>query len=243
MKEKKKSKWLLRTSVMLLVFLLSLCSALSYGIWSSAKTCINKAMDGKISLAWLKESEFLPNSKSATQAYPYSMLQEAYTAADSSLNVDSVDIRFQCMAHAGVNTVVSDEYGVSVLASVDKPYKDAVIVGTCEAIEFKSTSKVTDSDGVSVPYFGYVITLKIDKNLSPVLDSDYPYSYMRITSSQVMEDFSDFFIVGSKYIVIGTVSYLNTPFEEDQAPLLIWQVRIYCYLQPTSSLTNICMKR
>ncbi|MGI6504967.1 MAG: FtsX-like permease family protein [Clostridia bacterium] len=219
MKEKKKSKRLLRTSVMLLVFLLSLCSALSYGIWSSAKTCINKAMGGKISLAWLKESEFLPNSKSATQAYPYSLLQEAYTAANSSLNVDSVDIRFQCMAHAGVNTVVSDECGVSVLASVDKPYKDAVIVGTCEAIELKSTSKGTDSDGVSVPYFGYVVTLKIDKNLSPVLDSDYPYSYVRIMSSQVMEDFSDFFIVGSKYIAIGMVSYLNTPFEEDQAPL------------------------
>ncbi|MGI6504962.1 MAG: hypothetical protein ACOX2V_01055 [Clostridia bacterium] len=218
MKEKKKSKWLLKISVMLLVLLLSVCSALSCGIWYSTQNFVEKELDGQVSLAWLKESEFLPNSKESTQVYPYSQLQEIYTVADSSPHIYSVDARFQCMAHAGLNTVVSDECGVFVPTSVDRPYKDAVIVGTCEAIEFKSTSKVTDSDGVSAPYFGYVVTLKIDKNLSPVLDSDYPYSYVRIMSSQVMEDFSDFFIVGSKYIAIGTVSYLYIPFEEDQAP-------------------------
>ncbi|MFA5153101.1 MAG: hypothetical protein WC554_11110, partial [Clostridia bacterium] len=194
-----------------------LCSALSYGIWRSSENSINKAMEGQISLAWLKESEFLPNSKSDTQLYPYSLLQEAYSAADSSSYVDSADVRHQFMAYTGLNTVVSDECGVSVHSSIDKPYKDSVIVGTCEAIEFKSLSHKTADTG-KIQCFGYVVTIKIDKSLSPVLDPDYPYSYVRIMSSQVMADFSDFFIVGSKYIINGTVSYLPSPLQEDQAP-------------------------
>ena len=85
MKKEKKNranKWVLRTSAMLIVLLLSLCSALSCGIWRSSENSINKASEGQISLAWLKESEFLPNGKSDTQLYPYSLLQEAYSAAD-----------------------------------------------------------------------------------------------------------------------------------------------------------------
>ncbi|MDD4542420.1 MAG: ABC transporter permease [Clostridia bacterium] len=218
-KEKKNSvnKWVLRISTMLLILILSLCSALSYGIWRSSENSISKATEGQISLAWLKESEFLPNNKSDTQLYPYSQLQETYAAADSSTYVDSVDARFQCMAHAGLNTVVSDECGISVHSSVDKPYKDSVIVGTCTEIEFKSLSHKTVDTG-KIQCFGYVVTIKIDKDLSPVLDPDYPYSYVRIMSSQVMADFSDFFIVGSKYIINGTVSYLPSPLKEDQAP-------------------------
>jgi len=221
MKKEKKNranKWVLRTSAMLIVLLLSLCSALSCGIWRSSENCINKASEGQISLAWLKESEFLPNSKSNTQLYPYSLLQEAYSAADSSAYVDSADVRHQFMAHAGLNTVVSDECGVSVHSSIDKPYKDSVIVGTCEAIEFKSQSQKADGTGSPKPYFGYVVTIKIDKDLSPVLDSDYPYSHVKIRSSQVTADFSNFFIVGSRYIINGTVSYLPSAFKEDQAP-------------------------
>jgi hypothetical protein len=221
MKKEKKNranKWVLRTSAMLIVLLLSLCSALSCGIWRSSENSINKASEGQISLAWLKESEFLPNSKSNTQLYPYSLLQEAYSAADSSSYVDSADVRHQFMAYAGLNTVVSDECGVSVHQSVNKPYKDSVIVGTCEAIEFKSQSQKADSTGSPKPYFGYVVTIKIDKDLSPVLDSDYPYSYVKIRSSQVTADFSNFFIVGSRYIINGTVSYLPSAFKEDQAP-------------------------
>jgi len=210
-------KWFLRASTMLLILILSLCSALSYGIWRSSENSISKATEGQISLAWLKESEFLPNSKSDTQLYPYSQLQETYAAADSSTYVDSVDARFQCMAHAGLNTVVSDECGISVPSSVDKPYTDSVIVGTCTEIEFKSLSHKTVDTG-KIQCFGYVVTIKIDKNLSPVLDPDYPYSYIKIMSSQVMADFSDFFIVGSKYIINGTVSYLPSPLKEDQAP-------------------------
>jgi len=220
MKGKKKNKWLLRASAMLLVLLLSLCSALSYGIWNSSENYINKIPEGQTTFAWLKESEFLPNSKGSTQVYPYSQLQEIYTVADSSPNVDSVDIRFQCMAHAGLNTVVSDECGVSSNTSVNMPYNDSVIVGTCEAIEFKSMSQTEKSSG-NMAHFGYIATIKIDKNLSPVLDPDYPYSYVRVMSSQIMADFSHFFVVGSKYIINGTVSYLHTPFKEDQAPYFI----------------------
>ncbi|HHT96165.1 MAG TPA: hypothetical protein PLK23_05720 [Clostridia bacterium] len=217
MKERKKSKWLLTIPAMLLVLLLSLCSALSCGIWCSAKNCITETLEEYKSLAWLKESEFLPNSKYYTQLYPYCLLQKVHTLADSSSYADSVDIRFQCMAHAGLNTVVSDECGVSVHSSVDKPYKDSVIVGTCEAIEFKSISQTEKSSG-NISHFGYIATIKIDKNLSPVLDPDYPYSYVRVMSSQIMADFSHFFVVGSKYIINGAVSYLHTPFKEDQAP-------------------------
>jgi hypothetical protein len=212
------SKWFLRASAMLLILILSLCSALSYGILGSSENSISKATEGQISLAWLKESEFLPNNKSDTQLYPYSLLQEAYSAAGSSSYTDYADVRFQCMAHAGLNTVVSDEYGVSVPASDNKPYKDSVIVGTCEAIEFKSLSQKADGTGSPKPYFGYVVTIKIDKSLSPVLDPDYPYSYVKIRSSQVTADFSNFFIVGSRYIINGTVSYLPSTFKEDQAP-------------------------
>ena len=212
------SKWFLRASAMLLILILSLCSALSYGIWRSSENSISKATEGQISLAWLKESEFLPNSKSNTQLYPYSLLQGAYSAAGSSSYTDYADVRFQCMAHAGLNTVVSDEYGVSVPASDNKPYKDSVIVGTCTEIEFLSTSQRTDSMGITDPYFGYVATIRIDKSLSPVLDPDYPYSYIKIRSSQVTADFSNFFIVGSDYILNGTVSYFNSSLKEDHAP-------------------------
>ncbi|MFA5458430.1 MAG: ABC transporter permease, partial [Synergistaceae bacterium] len=52
----------------------------------------------------------------------------------------------------------------------------------------------------------------------PVLDPDYPYSYIKIRSSQVTADFSNFFIVGSDYILNGTVSYFNSSLKEDHAP-------------------------
>ncbi|MFA7674411.1 MAG: hypothetical protein WCY62_11225, partial [Clostridia bacterium] len=217
-KKNKVNKWVSRASVMLLVLLLSLCSALSLGIWRSSENSISKASEGRISSAWLKESEFLPNSKSDTQVYPYSLLQEAYSAAGSSSYTDYTDVMFQCMAHAGLNTVVSDEYGISVPASDNKPYKDSVIVGTCTAIEFRSLSQRIDSEGAHHDYFGYVVTIAIDKSLSPVLDPDYPYSYIKIRSSQVTADLDGFFIVGSKYILNGTVSYLNSSFKESQAP-------------------------
>ena len=111
-------KWFMRVSVMLLILLISLCSALSCGIWRSSENSISKASEGQITLAWLKESEFLPNGKSDTQLYPYSLLQEAYSAADSSSYVDSSDVRHQFMAHTGLNTVVSDEYGENILNSL-----------------------------------------------------------------------------------------------------------------------------
>jgi hypothetical protein len=217
-KKHKAGKWVLRIFTILLLVILSLCSALSYGIWQSSEAGIDDTGGGQKSLAWLKESEFLPNSKAETQIYSYDILKKAYTAADASSHVDSTDVRYQCMAYAGVNTVVSDEYGIAASASADKPYKDAVITGTCTAIEFRSISQKIDSQGVDIPCFGYVATIKIDKELSPVLDPDYPYSYIKVRSSQVAKDFSSFFIIGSRYMLNGTVSYLNSSFEESQAP-------------------------
>ncbi|MFA7673533.1 MAG: hypothetical protein WCY62_06740, partial [Clostridia bacterium] len=210
----------------LVIILLSLASVfmfLSIGTWLTAQESIKNADDSFTSVAILNENTYrrYDHVSDEDENTMYNTITGIYDSADISSYINSADIRRPCMAYCkDIETVTSSMYGVeSNYPYINYPYNYVVLVGECVSVDFELSSAKYFPDSTML-YVGYKVTIKIDKENSPLLSKDCSYEYVVVSHGYFDGDFDGFFRVGEKYIVYGDVSYIPEYLADEYYPSL-----------------------
>jgi hypothetical protein len=210
----------------LAIILLSLASVfmfLSIGTWLTAQKSIKNADESFTSIAVLNENTYRKNNyiSDEDKNTMYNTITGIYDTAKISSYIDSTDDRRPCMAYCkDIETVTSSMYGVEDnYPYINYPYNYVVLIGECVSVNFQLSSAKYFPDSTML-YVGYEVTIKIDKENSPLLSKDCSYEYVTVSHGYYDGDLDGFFRVGEKYIVYGDISYVSEYFADEYYPSL-----------------------